>query len=383
VRTTSSPPGTRPTLVPITAEISASIGRFNERMAAGGSAQRLHSTRPFPLIAEPSDPITIHHLAYVIGDEARGGVNVKQMPFQVVDRTEPVAFYNRPLSEGIVDPRFGMLGVYIQKEVCRRFPLVYGLGVGDLGQPVARLMIAGGWSHSEVPFHFAVFHAGRFLRNLTPLRTNPVRRKVGDVAAGTGIGALGLQLLSLVQVIRRRRPSVRGLTIREFDEWEEWADELWRTNRHCYSLVSERSARTMRILYPRDNSRYTKLRVSDAGGRTLGWVVVTVNTLQDHHYFGNARLGAIIDMFGHPDHARAIISAGVNAVREADADLVVVNQANTAWNAAISEAGLLPWKTNWYLFLSPKLAARLHGPSSSPDKFFFTRGDGDGPINLW
>jgi hypothetical protein len=276
-----------------------------------------------------------------------------------------------------------MVGLSIQKEVCRRFPLVYGLGVGDLKQPVARLMMATGWSHFEVPFHFSVFRAGPFLRNYAPLRSSRLRRVSAGVADRTGLGAAGLRLLSLAQSLRGRRPSTKGLTVDVIDDWGEWADELWdRQGRH-YSLVGERTSRVLGALYPRDNPRFTRLRVSGRGGEVLGWAVVTVNSLRRHHYFGDARLGAIVDMFGAPGDARAIAGAATEAVRRMGADLLIVNQTHATWNAAFRQSGLLPWKTNWFLFLSPALTKLVGRQNTGAGSFFFTRGDGDGPINLW
>ena len=366
-------------------EDAAEITDFNQRMAAAGQPHRLNAERPFEALRVPlGSPIALSRYLCLVDGRVRGGVSVREQIFRMQGAEDVrVAFYGYPLSEGIIDPEFGIVGLMIHKEIVRRFPLIYGLGVGRLDAPVARLMTGTGWSSRPVPFHFSVLRAKPFLRNFVYLRSRSRAARWFDLLAATGLGSAGLGLFKLAQQLRGRHPDVRGLVVEPFEAWAGWADAIWEQARDRYAFVGDRSAAALAALYPAGHPQMRKTQVRRADGRVLGWAVYSTAAVRGHNYFGDMTLGAVIDMFAAPEDARAVASGALWALRGTNADLVVVNHAAAAWNAAFERAGLLPGPTNSFLFLSPKLRKALDPAEVHAQDFYFTRGDGDGPVHLW
>lgn len=366
-------------------EDAAEIAAFNQRMASAGQPHRLNTARPFEALDAPAgSPVALSRYLCLVDSRVRGAVSVREQTFRLRGAEDvPVAFYGYPLSEGIIDPEFGMVGLMIHKEVVRRYPLIYGLGVGSLDAPVARLMTGTGWSSRSVPFHFGVLRAEPFLRNFAYLRRRGRIAWVFDLLAATGLGSAGLGLLKLAQRLRGRRPDVRGLVVEPVEAWNSWADAIWAQARDSYMLIGDRSAAALAALYPAGHPQLRMVQVRRADGRVLGWAVYSAAPVRGHRYFGDMTLGALIDMLAAPGEAGAVASGALWALGRTGADLVVVNHAAAAWNAAFERAGLLAGPTNSFLFLSPKLRQALAPAVSGAQDFYFTRGDGDGPVHLW
>ena len=373
-------------LEPIGPEHAQRIADFNRRMDAGGSSQHLSLGQSFSKIARTAEsPIRIHSFVLCMGDDIRGGVNVKVMPFRVAGETRDIAFYNRPLSEGIVDDRFAMVGTMIHKLTQRQFPEIYGLGVGSRQEPVARLMTATGWSCDEVPFHFGVLAAAPFLRETRRLHTSAARSTLVRVLAATGLGALGLGFWRASLALGGRRPRVRGLELSSEESWGSWADDCWTSNRDRYGFVGERSRRVLEALFPAGGASgappFRRVRVR-RGGRDVGWAVTLHAQLDGHNHFGSLRLGSIIDAFGAPEDAVFVVSAALRDL-EGRCDLVVANFGHEAWSRACRRVGLQAGPSNFLLFLSKSLQQVVPCEHDILRKVFVTRGDGDGPANLY
>ena len=152
---------------------------------------------------------------------------------------------------------------------------------------------------------------------------------------------------------------MRGLVVEPFEAWGGWADAIWEQARDRYAFIGDRSAAALAALYPAGHPQMRKAQVRRADGRILGWAVYSAAPVRGHNYFGDMTLGAVIDMFGAPEDARAVTSGALWALRGTNADLVVVNHAAAAWNVAFERAGLLSGPTNSFLFLSPKLRQAL------------------------
>ena len=384
---TAKPPARGVRLESIGPQHEDAIASFNARMQAGGSDQRLSLAPSFSKIARtPDSPIQIESLVLLMGDEVRGGVNIKTMPFRVAGSTREIAFYNRPLSEGVVDPKYALVGTMIHKLVSRRHPEIYGLGVGSRDEPVARLMIATGWTCTEVPFAVRVQSAWPFLLQARRLHTSKLRSAVSSTLAHTGLGRAGLAMWSGWQALRGRRPRTRGLETIVEPDWGVWTDEVWNRSRDAYPFVGERSRRVLEALYhERDRPpHFRRVRVR-RDGEDIGWAVTLAAKLSDHNHFGSLRLGSIVDAFGDPADAPAIVSA---ALRDLDGrcDLVVANFGHHEWAAACRQVGMMSGPTNFLLFLSKPLVARWTRSNGAPpdlETAFVSRGDGDGPANLY
>jgi hypothetical protein len=359
-------------------EDAAKVKAFNQRLAeAGESYHHLSIEPPFRTMKHSVDsPITAERLFCFEGAEIRGGVNVKRMMFRINGNFEEVAYRVYPLSEGIVNPKYGMIGLMIQKEVHQRYPLRYRLGAGK--------MTYDGSSVLPVPFHFTVLRAGSSLHNMIYLRKRKWMNIFLDLAAFSGVGAVGLQFFRLFQRLHYRYPNINNLTIERFDAWGDWADEIWEAAQDRYSLIGDRSKAALLALYPEGHEHLIKLRFANADTKRLvGWAVITASRMKNHHFFGNMVLGAIVDMLAVPEDAYSVTSGALIEARRVKADLVVVNHSDRRWNEAFKRAGMLSWKTNFFLSLSSKLAKRFNPMENYVDRLYFTRGDGHGPTSLW
>ena len=365
-------------------EDAQKVAAFNRRLAAAGeSNHHLSVEKPFRTMSHTENsPITVEKLLCFEGNEVRGGVGVKRMTFQVNGRPEEVAFAVYPLSEGIINRAYGAVGLMIREELLRRYPLTYGLGA--INNAPAKVRQLTGWFYSPVCFHFAVLHPYPFVRNMTYLRRKKATRILLDSAAFSALCALGFRSLNLIQQLRGRYPRARDLSIERFDEWGEWADQIWQTARDRYSLIGDRSRAALASLYPAGHAHLVKLCIREAdNNRPIGWAVLTLARLKNHNYFGDMMLAGLVDMLAVPENAYAVASGALSLARQMKADLLIANHSDSRWNQAFKRAGMLSWKTNFYLSLSPELQERFDFVSDSVDHFFFTRGDGHGPTRLW
>lgn len=373
-------------IAPARPEDAAAVAAFNERLRAAGANHRLSADRPFrDYHLHPTSPVRLERYFAWVDGELRGGVVVKRLPFWIAGHgMTDVAFYGHPVSEGVVNPEFGFLGLMLQKFVTARYPLVYGLGTGSLEMPVARVMRASGWTAWPVPFWFRVFRARPFLRELQFLRQRGTcARVVADVAALTGSGSLGFALLHAFQALRGRHLRTGNLRVEVAETWGTWADAIWLGARESYALIGDRSSATLRTLYPEGHPHLRRLRVCDEAGEVVGWAVWVVARQRESRYFGNLNLGMLVDSLALPGREVAIVRAALQAMRRAGADLAVTNLSAEAWNRACRAAGMIRGPTNFFLFLAPALQARLAHLPQAASACHFTRGDGDGPIHLF
>lgn len=360
---------------------AAQVESFNRRISAA-THHRLNVEKPFATIAQTEgSPVMQERVFCFEGDELRGGASVRRMPFLVNGRPEEVAAWAAPVSEGVANRAYAMVALCIEREMRRRYPLIYATGSREGG---GEMMYRAGWFMRPVPFHFAVLRANPFLRNIAYLRQRRGLKILTDLAAVSGLGVIGLTLLDLLQRARGRRPKTDGLIVERVEDWGEWVDDVWERTRGKYALIGDRSSKALASLYPRENEHFIRLRFSAADrSRPLGWAVVTASRVKEHKHFGNMVLGAIVDLLADPEDARAVAGGAVAALRDANADLVVVNHSDRRWNEAFEQAGMLSAETNHYLFLAPELKRRFSPIEECAERFFFTRGDGHGPMHLW
>jgi len=356
---------------PYTGEHVRHVRDFNRRLRAGGELEFEFPEDSVPAWLPKKDDRRIFQELFVAvgGDAIHGGYIIKTQDFSVGGQMRSVGYYHLPLSEGIVDKAYALVGSQLLVDALRRQPVMYALGMGGLDRPLPRMLAGIGWKMESVPFYFRVVHAGRFLRNILPLRRTAFRRFLADAAAFTGAGAVGMLLL------QRSLPRTNGHeVIREFSTW---ADALWAEAHADYALVGARDARTLNVLYPADSERFIKIRVGD-----IGWAVLLDTQMRGHKYFGDMRVGTIADCFARPADAGAVIAAAAAALQERGVDLIVSNQSHAAWAAALAGCGFRTGPSNFIFAASKKLAALLDPWSAHVGRIHLTRGDGDGPIHL-
>jgi hypothetical protein len=346
-------------VAPYTDEWVDAVRAFNQRVAA--SQQQLPET-PRP------DWMPRMEVFLAIEDDAvRGGYILRRQRFCAAGQQIAVAHYRLPLSEGVVNREYATLGLRLVRDALAREPRIYAMGMGGWDKPLPQMLKRLGWRMCEVPFHFKVLRARRFLRNIRALRTTPIRRLALDVAAFSGAGWLGMKLMRHGTPVSPAKYEIANM-------FSPWADEVWQRARTAYRLSAERDAATIDALYPPSDARF--LRVRTAGG----WAVLLDTQMSGHKQFGDMRVGSIVDCMADPNDAADVMQAATSALETRGLDLIISNQLHNGWSHALRDAGFRTGPSNYLLALSPALAA-LVGDASEHD-FHFNRGDGDGPIHL-
>ena len=231
------------------------------------------------------------------------------------------------------------------------------------------------WTLIDIPFLFRVRHAAGFFHNILPLRTTPLRRLFLDAMAVSGIGGLGMHALQ-VRISRARSVSVEPVF-----EFDSWADDLWDRCKTHLSLSVIRSSTMLNSLYSPNEGRFLRLKMSQ-GGEAVGWVVLRDTQMRDHRYFGNMRVGTIIDGMAMPNALPAVIKAATNVLETRGVDVTISNQGNDRWVKSLRKCGFLSGPSNYILAMSPQLTALLEPLAEHKSRLHINRGDGDGPLDL-
>jgi hypothetical protein len=366
-------------IVAYTQEMVAAVREFNQRLLNGGAPAH----QQFPETPDPGWMPGMELFLAVEGSVVRGGYILRRQSFSVAGATLAAAHYRLPLSEGIVNRAYAMLGLRMVRDALSREPRLYALGMGGWDKPLPAMLKRLAWNTCDVPFYFKVVHAGRFLRHIQALRTSPLRRVALDAAAYTGASWLAMKTLSLVTPLARRLPVC---AVDLAPGFVPWADEVWERSRPAYALMAQRDAATLERLYPLSDPRF--LRVRAAGG----WAVLLDTQMEGHKQFGDMRVGTIVDCLAPPASAGAVIRAAAGLLEQRGVDLIVSNQLHAAWGRALVESGFRTGPSNYLLALSPALAEAAGGEKTRPQAgvdrlkpvppLHFNRGDGDGPIHL-
>ena len=163
-------PRTTLSVVAQTREDTDAVLAFNGRMrAAKAPVDFLLPDQPNNSHTLGTPPQAIEWTKFVVvdnDDEVRGGFLLMTQPAWLNGAIVEVANYQAPLSEGIVDPRYGMVGMHMLRYVEKHWPLTFAIGMGGMDRPLPRLLQAAGWHVRAVPFLFHVVRASRVLREL-------------------------------------------------------------------------------------------------------------------------------------------------------------------------------------------------------------------------
>ena len=291
----------------------------------------------------------------------------------------PMGVFRLPISEGIVDRRYNLVGLRLLHDALRRQPLLLGLGLGGYEEAVSHLLRRSGWNMFEVPLFFRVVHPTSFLHNIEYCRGDVLVRTMLDVLALTGVGPLVIKTVQTIHTTDRASDS--EVTVEMVNKFEDWANELWTARRGEYGLCPFRDSETLRILYPRECGKFIRLKVM-SGQQPIGWAVVLDTQLHDHKQFGNMRLGSLVNGFAAPADAAQVIRCATELLEKRSVDLIVSNQSHAAWGKGLLALGFMRGRSNFLFASSPQLTRVLDANGVGGDEMHFNRGDGDGPIHL-
>ena len=364
---------------PYTEAWCEAVADFNRRVRPAKPPFEL-PTRPVPdWIPKTGDSKIYQEIFLAVeGDSVRGAYTFKHQEFCVGGRIMEVGMCPMPISEGIVDKRYSLVAPRLLSDATRKQPLLYGLGIGDLEAPVTQFLFALGWRlNRTVPFFFKVKNGSRFLRNIRYLRTSGFRRFLCGSAACLGVGWAGARIANALLT----GDGHRSVSVETVSEFSPWADEIWLTCQHRYSMIGARDAGVLETLYPHNDGRFIRLKVFD-GQRVAGWSVLLDTAMRDHKHFGNMRVGSIVDCLASPEDASHVIAAATTYLEERGVDLLVSNQSHPAWCKALRSAGFVAGPSNFYFVTSKELTKLLNEVDPTGAGFHLNRGDGEGPIHL-
>src|SRR5688572_22287107 len=116
------------TISPYAPDHVSQVREFNRRIAAKTDEFQLPES-PSPSWLPRRDGIPLYQEYYLAldGQAVRGGYIFKPQAFDVAGETRMVANLRLPISEGIVDSRFGMVGPQVIKDAMIREPLLFAL----------------------------------------------------------------------------------------------------------------------------------------------------------------------------------------------------------------------------------------------------------------
>lgn len=360
-----------------TPEFEPAVHAFNHRLAEGGV------TFQFPdhgACTSPDDSPIVRRGFVAVQDKAtvRGGYLVQEQDFCINGQRARLGYLHLPLSEGLLDRRYSTLGVQLIAHALKRQPLLFGLGIGGTDEAFAKIVSSLRWTLDPVPFLFKVVRPARVARQLTAIRRTAARRLACDVAAVSGLAAIGSWAL------QRRSPAIvhdARAALTEVADLDAIADELWTRRRDDYRLAAWRDGAALRQRYSREQRPFLKFVLQSVNG-PIGWVVALDTQKAGDKYFGNLRVGTIVDLCGEPAHAGLLVRSVTHALEARGVDLIVTNQCSNIWTRALRDAGFLTHTSNYLFAASPALKKALGAEDFDLGSFHLTRGDGDGPINL-
>jgi hypothetical protein len=366
-------------IVPFTSAHQPAIERMNAKLAGAGSRWR------FPAKERPheADQLAVWAESFIAveGGECYGGYLLKHQQFFVRGRPLQLADLQMPLSLAEIDSAYGRVSAALLIDLLRRSPRCYALGLGAEDTQLARLLAAAGWEHTAVPFYFNVKSANRFARNIRlpadKKRLQMALRVLGHArVAGIGLGAR--------EMLRSRRASgapPRHGPQRELAVFDDAADELFTAHAEPYSLVADRRAAALNAVYPEQDSRFIRVSV-ERGGQVVGWAVLLDTAMRDDQYFGDLRVGTLVDCFAAPADASAVVAAADDALERRGVDVVISNQLHPAWCEALEAAGYEHGPSNFFFYYSQALAEALADVPDWKRGIHMNRGDGEGPSHL-
>jgi len=307
----------------------------------------------------------------------RGAYILKHQKFLVNGQVISVGDYQLPMSEGIIDRTYNMVGLNLMTDALRRQPVMYALGMGGLDRPLPKFLKAMRWQLVEVPFYFYINHAFAFLRNIKVLRRSALRKLALDLLAFSGMGPAAIKL----KMMTKRERIEDKLSASTVSGYGDWVDNIWNEKTDPPTFSAVRDTTTLNILYPESDKKFIRLRF-DNDNEPVAWAVLLDTQMSDHKQFGKMRVGTIVDCYSRTGYERETISQSCQYLKEQGVDLIVSNQASARWGEAMTASGFMRGPSNFIFAASPALIKTLGENGLNLARMHLNRGDGDGPINL-
>lgn len=363
-----------------TKDMENAVKDFNKRLNAGGSHHR-YNEKYIPKWLPKIDNRRIYQDCFlaVENETVRGAYMLKQQDYFINGNILSIADYHYPVSEGIINKKYSLVGVHMIMDALKRQPLLYGLGMGGYEESLPRMLAAMGWSMFSVPFYFKIINTYKFLKNITYLRKTILRKVLLNVLAYSGLGCITIKVIQLLS--NKNNIKNNSTSFELVNDFSSWADDVWNVCKNFYSMIAVRDSTTLKILYPINNEKFMRLKILNKN-KIIGWAVVIDTQMTNHKQFGAMRVGSIVDCLAVPEDSSKVIASATKYLSNRGVDIMVSNQEHASWGSALINAGFLKGPSN-YLFAASKELTKLIQPIDvNKANIHLNRGDGDGPINL-
>ncbi|MET3528140.1 hypothetical protein [Phenylobacterium koreense] len=357
------------------------VRAFNQRLSEAGSHWGFYDTS-IPAWLPPGLSPKVRRDFYLATDETpavRGAYCLKRQPFLVNGNALEVASIQGPVSEGLVDQRFGTVALHLIRDMQGREPKLFAWGASERLLSVLRRMR---WTALDTPFAMKVVRGNRFLRLNRFLRGSRTVRLASDLLAASHLGTLAFGAAQFGQRILAGGLGGPRANAVEASRFGPWADEIWSKVRSNYDFIAARDSQTMNLLLPQDGWPEASILKMEVGGSIVGWAAVRNTQLKDSPRFGDLRIGSVIDALSLPGCEHAVLMSATRYLERRGVDAIVANFSNPVWNSAFKRCGFLVSDNRRILLISPALAEILGGDQASAKRMHLTPLDGDGPLGL-
>ena len=367
--------------VPLTQESVPATEEFNKRLQSA----RVPS---FRCIAnrdrngEPPEPMEVEGYVAVDADgQVRGGYLLRWQRLWLRGEQLQGAALGLPISEGIVDQRYAMVGLSVLRDATKRCEHLYACGGGGRNAVHFRVLQHVGWQIQDVPFLFRVIKGRNFLRRL-PQAQSPARRFAGTIAGVTGVSHFATGLLHATSAIRHAGTSslrpTSDIHVEEVPSLSAAAEEVWSCVKSQYGFCVVRDGAHVDPAFPPEREDLHRLVVR-RGGAIIGWCVVMAQSLSRLKAFlGDVVPGLIVDTFGDTSDSTEIARAATAFLADQGVDVVLTNTSHHSWLSAYKRIGFLSWASQYPVIVSKSLAQRIGDLPGTMLHAHITRGDGDG-----
>lgn len=220
-----------------------------------------------------------------------------------------------------------------------------------------------------VPFLYFVVDGTKVLRNLFIFKRNELLAKV--IAAASRLYLPG----KLLTLRHWRRSQASAFCVETWTRFPSAADSLWGKVFRRYALIFERSTGYLNWRY--HSPCYERLGVFRED-RLVGWAVCKVSQMKGNPYFGNLKVGTLVDLLVDPDEAsdvEAVFCAARGKLLARRADLLVMNLSDRRLRRAARRLGFAAGPSNYHFFTR-------NLPRLELGQCHVTRGDSDGDSRL-
>jgi hypothetical protein len=360
----------------------AAVARLNSRLKAGGRDDKIPLEPALPGEAHyrpEGFPVYRRMIIAEDGQEVRAAMMLCHHNIFIHGVRRDFCWTKMPLSEGIIDVKYSLAIVQLMKRALDYQPFMMGVGAGTSVSEGHRFFVKLRWRHQSVPFFFYPVKVSKVLRGLRYLKNSSRLRYGALLGAYSGLGAVVSGLLSLRRKIAGGLPDFEGSVVECFGEW---ANKIFYNSLSDYPVAMRSDATSLNIVYPPNDHRYIRLRVKRTGAKTdVGWIVVASKQMSDNPYFGNLKVGTLVDGFGRSEDVPVLVAAGLKHLVSIGVDIIVANFSHAAWVEACRRSGMFSGPSNFQLFVSPKGGPALE-ESCPLHQIHIARGHSDGMDNL-